>query len=158
MATPYRCAYSSPGKAVLRRPLEPAQYTSIDFTQTLDDHRVLQSIGSVGDALDNALAESFVDSFKTELIADRVWVSFQSLELAIVKYVGWFNLDRLHQALGDLPKVRVRDAEPLQNPPNRALMKRGTQPTQSPRNPAQLTTTIAAVWASGSKSRGSLAG
>jgi len=72
---PVRLLFS--GQSGLRRPLEPAQYTSIDFTQTLDDHRVLQSIGSVGDALDNALAESFVDSFKTELIADRVWVSFQ---------------------------------------------------------------------------------
>jgi transposase InsO family protein len=38
----------------------------------LDDHRMLGSIGSVGDAYDNALAESFVDSFKTELIADRL--------------------------------------------------------------------------------------
>jgi putative transposase len=80
-----------------------SQYTSIDFTQTLTDHRVLQSIGSVGDAYDNAMAESFVDSFKTELITDRVWVSLQALELAIVEYVGWFNLDRLHESLGDLP-------------------------------------------------------
>jgi transposase InsO family protein len=39
----------------------------------LDDHGVLASIGSVGDAYDNAMAESFVDSFKTELIRDRVW-------------------------------------------------------------------------------------
>lgn len=50
-----------------------SQYTSFAFTQALDDHGVLASIGSVGDAYDNALAESFVDSFKTELIADRVW-------------------------------------------------------------------------------------
>jgi putative transposase len=42
----------------LRRPLEFAQYTSIDYTQTLDDHGVLASVGSVGDAYDNALAES----------------------------------------------------------------------------------------------------
>ena len=55
-----------------------SQYTSIDYTQTLDDHRVLASIGTVGDALDNALAESFVDSYKTELIADRVWRSSSS--------------------------------------------------------------------------------
>jgi putative transposase len=80
-----------------------SQYTSIDFTQTLTDHRVLQSIGSVGDAYDNATAESFVDSFKTELITGRVWVSLQALELAIVACVGWFNLDRLHESLGDLP-------------------------------------------------------
>ncbi len=49
-----------------------SQYTSIEFAQLLDDYDVLQSVGSVGDALDNALAESFVDTLKTELIADRV--------------------------------------------------------------------------------------
>ena len=69
----------------------------------LDDHGVLASIGSVGDAYDNALAESFVDSFKTELIADRVWRTRSQLELAIVEWVGWFNHTRLHQALGDIP-------------------------------------------------------
>jgi putative transposase len=82
-----------------------SQYTSHAFAQVLDDHGVLASIGSVGDAYDNALAESFVDSFKTELIADRVWRSRSQLELAIVEYVGWFNHDRLHEALGDLPPV-----------------------------------------------------
>jgi putative transposase len=80
-----------------------SQYTSHAFTQVLDDHAVLASIGSVGDALDNALAESFVDSFKTELIADRVWRTQTQLELAIVEYVAWFNHERLHQSLGDLP-------------------------------------------------------
>jgi putative transposase len=82
-----------------------SQYTSIDYTQTLDDHRVLASVGSVGDALDNALAESFVDSFKTELITDRVWRTRPQLELATVEYVGWFNHDRLHESLGDIPPV-----------------------------------------------------
>jgi transposase InsO family protein len=80
-----------------------SQYTSIDYTQTLADHGVLASVGSVGDALDNALAESFVDSFKTELIADRVWRSRSQLELAVVEYIGWFNDVRLHQALDDRP-------------------------------------------------------
>jgi putative transposase len=80
-----------------------SQYTSIDYTQELTDHGVLASVGSVGDAYDNALAESFVDSFKTELIADRVWQSRSQLELAVVEYLGWFNNDRLHESLGDLP-------------------------------------------------------
>lgn len=80
-----------------------SQYTSTDYTQVLDDHRVLASVGSVGDAFDNALAESFVDSFKTELIADRVWRSRSQLELAVVEYIAWFNHDRLHEALGDIP-------------------------------------------------------
>jgi putative transposase len=80
-----------------------SQYTSWSFRQVLDDHGVLASIGSVGDAYDNALAESFVDSFKTELIADRVWRTRSQLELAIVEYVGWFNHARLHESLGDRP-------------------------------------------------------
>ena len=50
-----------------------SQYTAEDYPQVLSDHQVLASVGSVGDAYDNALAESFVESFKTELIADRVW-------------------------------------------------------------------------------------
>jgi len=80
-----------------------SQYTSFDYNQELDDYDVLASIGSVGDAYDNAMAESFVDSFKTELIADRVWRTQSQLELAIVAYVGWFNHQRLHSALGDVP-------------------------------------------------------
>jgi putative transposase len=82
-----------------------SQYTSYAFGQVLDDHGVLGSIGSVGDALDNAMAESFVDSFKTELIVDRVWRTRSQLELAVVEYVGWFNHSRLHEALGDVPPV-----------------------------------------------------
>jgi putative transposase len=96
---------------VLRRPLESEQYTSYDFTQALDDHNVLASIGTVGDAYDNALAESFVDSFKTELIADRVWRTRTQLELAVVEYVGWFNSARLHEALGDRPPSEFERTE-----------------------------------------------
>jgi putative transposase len=80
-----------------------SQYTSSDYTQTLDDHLVLASVGSVGDAYDNALAESFVDSYKTELIADRVWRTHSQLELATFEYVAWFNHTRLHSSLGYRP-------------------------------------------------------
>jgi putative transposase len=74
----------------------------LEFTQVLDDHDVLQSVGSVGDAYDNSMAESFVDTLKTELIHDRVWQTRSQLELAIVEYLGWFNHARLHESLGDL--------------------------------------------------------
>jgi putative transposase len=82
-----------------------SQYTSGLYTQTLDDHEIVGSVGTVGDALDNAVAESFVDTLKTELIADRVWQTKSQLELAIVEYLGWFNHARLHSALGDIPPV-----------------------------------------------------
>jgi len=78
-----------------------SQYLSGDYTQTLTDHDVLASVGSTGDAYDNSMAESFVDSFKTELIADRVWQTRSKMELAIVEYISWFNDSRLHENLGD---------------------------------------------------------
>jgi putative transposase len=110
-----------------------SQYTSFDYTQTLADHGVLASVGSVGDAYDNALAESFVDSFKTELIADRVWRTRSQLELSVVEYIGWFNHDRLHEALDDVPPA---ESEALYAPrfdTNISLqMKRGSQLTRSP--------------------------
>jgi transposase InsO family protein len=86
-----------------------SQYTSADYTQELDDHGVLASVGSVGDAFDNAMAESFVDTFKTELIADRVWRSRTQLELAVVEYVAWFNNERLHESLGDVSPAEFED-------------------------------------------------
>ena len=89
----------------MRRPVEFAQYTSGQFGDALDAHGVLASVGSTGDAYDNAMAESFVDTFKTELIADRVWSGRSQLELAIVEWVGWYNARRLHGELGDIPPV-----------------------------------------------------
>ena len=97
-----------------------SQYTSSDYTQVLDDHRVLASVGSVGDAYDNALAESFVDSFKTELITDRVWRSRSQLEVAVVEYISWFNHDRLHESLGDIPPAEF---ETLYAPKVRAIAR-----------------------------------
>lgn len=95
-----------------------SQYASEDYSQQLDDARVLASVGSVGDAYDNALAESFVDSFKTELIKDRVWHSNTKLELAIVEYVAWFNTRRIHSSIANRPPVEHealwRSAQPEQ--------------------------------------------
>jgi putative transposase len=94
----------------LRRPVESAQYLSDDYAQVLDDHKVLASVGTVGDAYDNALAESFVDTFKTELVRDRVWRTRGQMELAVLEWVHWFNHDRLHESLDDVPPVEVEDA------------------------------------------------
>jgi transposase InsO family protein len=79
------------------------------YTQTLNDAGVLGSIGTVGDAYDDAVAESFVDSFKTELIADRARATRSQLELAVVEYVAWFNNERLHETLEDRPPREVED-------------------------------------------------
>jgi len=60
---------TSTGRSMLSS--SPGRYVAEDYAQVLDDHHVLASVGTVGDCYDNALAESFVDSYKTELIADR---------------------------------------------------------------------------------------
>jgi putative transposase len=86
-----------------------SQYLSGDYTQTLSDHDVLASVGSTGDAYDNSMAESFLDSFKTELIADRVWRTRSQLELAIVEYIAWFNNTRLHENLDDRPPREIEE-------------------------------------------------
>ena len=116
-----------------------SQYTSIDYTQELTDHGVLASVGSVGDAYDNALAESFVDSFKTELIADRVWHSRSQLELAVVEYLGWFNNDRLHESLGDLPPAEFESLYAPREPSQISLSmkKEPTKPVSVEPGPAQ---------------------
>jgi putative transposase len=57
------------------------------------------------------MAESFVDTFKTELITDRVWRSRGQLELAIVAWVGWYNGARLHSSLGDVPPAEFEANE-----------------------------------------------
>lgn len=110
-----------------------SQYTAADYTQVLDDHRVLASIGSVGDAYDNALAESFVDSYKTELIADRVWRSRARLELATVEYIGWFNHERLHESLGDIPPVEFEQLHALEVALQRPTQANGSVAGISPR-------------------------
>lgn len=69
------------------------------------NHAVLGTIGSVGDAFDNALAESLVDTFKTELIRDRIWRSRGQLELAIVEWVAWFNLHAVRVERGGAARL-----------------------------------------------------
>lgn len=96
-----------------------SQYLSGDYTQTLTDHDVLASVGSTGDAYDNSMAESFVDSFKTELIADRVWQTRSQLELAIVEYIAWFNDSRLHENLDDRPPREIEDLYAAKTKPTR---------------------------------------
>ena len=116
-----------------------SQYTSIDYTQTLSDHGVLASVGSVGDAYDNAMAESFVDSFKTELIADRVWRTRSQLELAVVEWIGWFNHARLHEALSDLPPAEFEQLHASREALEGPIPVNGSVRTIAPRAPERLT-------------------
>jgi len=88
----------------LRGPVEPKQYTSFAFTKRLLDAGVEASIGSVGDAYDNALAESTISLFKREVIRhEGPWKGIDQVELATLEWVDWYNNSRLHGACGGLP-------------------------------------------------------
>jgi putative transposase len=102
--------------ALLRRPLEPAQYTSIAFTERLAAAGVSASVGTVGDAYDNALAESVIGLFKTELIKPHgPWCTAEQVQLATLEYVDWFNHRRLYEACGDIPPAELEAAYYRQN-------------------------------------------
>ena len=77
-----------------------SQYTSIRYTDRLADIGALASIGSIGDSYDNAMAESTIGLYKSELVWPKgPWRSFEQLELATLVYVEWFNTRRLHGEL-----------------------------------------------------------
>ena len=96
---------------VLRRPVEPGQYTSIAFTIRLAEVGIDASVGSVGDAYDNALAESVIGLFKTELIKSRgPWRTVEQVEIASLELVDWFNHRRLFEACGDIPPAELEAA------------------------------------------------
>ena len=92
-----------------------SQYTSFRYTQRLADLGIVASVGSVADAYDNAMAESFVGTLKTELIAGRMFATRFEAEIAVVEYLGWFNHTRLHADLGDLPPAEFEALSPPQN-------------------------------------------
>jgi putative transposase len=80
-----------------------SQYTSFAFTQRLLDAGVEASIGSVGDAYDNALAESTIGLFKGEVIRrEGPWKTMEQVELATLEWVDWYNNARLHSACDKL--------------------------------------------------------
>jgi putative transposase len=78
-----------------------SQYTSWAIGRTLRESGILQSMGSRGDAYDNAQAESFMSTLKTELIDRRSWPTRDDARRAIFDYIeGWYNTHRRHSALG----------------------------------------------------------
>lgn len=81
-----------------------SQTTSFTFTAQLLDAGIDASIATDGDALDNALVESQIGLYKTELIKPRKpWHGLADIELATAEWVDWFNNQRLHTAIGDIP-------------------------------------------------------
>jgi putative transposase len=82
-----------------------SQYVSVAFTAELLAAGIAGSIGTVGDALDNALCESTIGLFKTEAISGPSWPDRREVEWQVARWVHWYNTTRLHSSIGHLPPI-----------------------------------------------------
>jgi putative transposase len=99
-----------------------SQYTSFRFTTHLLDAGIDASIGTVGDALDNALMESTIGLYKTELIKPRgPWRALADVELATAEWVDWYNAKRLHSAIGHVPPDEYESMHYVQHQPREVV-------------------------------------
>ena len=81
-----------------------SQYLSIRYTERLSEAGIEASVGSVGDAYDNALAETINGLYKTEVISKRgPWKNLESVEYATLEWVNWFNTRRILEPIGYMP-------------------------------------------------------
>lgn len=98
------------------------QYTAVRYSARLEEAGVAPSVGSRGDSYDNALAESVNALYKAELVRRRSWRTLREVERATAAWVGWWNLDRLHGACGNIPPAEHEAAyhRALEVPPEAA--------------------------------------
>jgi putative transposase len=88
-----------------------SQYLSIRYTERLAEAGVVTSVGSVGDSYDNALAETIIGLYKTELIRRRgPWKGLEGVEYATLEWVDWFNHRRLLEPIGHVPPAEFEAA------------------------------------------------
>lgn len=87
------------------------QYLSIRYTERLAEAGIEPSVGSTGDSYDNALAETIIGLFKTEIIRKRgPWRNLEAVEYATLEWVDWFNNQRLLAPIGDIPPAEFEQA------------------------------------------------
>lgn len=97
-----------PGDALIHHSDRGSQYVSIRYSERLDEAGIAPSVGSKGDSYDNALAETINGLYKTELIHRRgPWKTRESVELATLEWVSWFNHQRLMGPLGHIPPAEA---------------------------------------------------
>jgi putative transposase len=91
-----------------------SQFTSVRFTERLEEIGARPSVGTVADSYDNALAETTNGLYKTECVygpdAPRPWADVEELELATLSWVHWFNEHRLHSHCRDVPPAEFEAA------------------------------------------------
>ena len=81
-----------------------SQYLSIRYSERLDDAGIRPSVGSIGDSYDNAMAETIIGLYKTEVIERRgPWRHVHDVEYATLEWVDWYNNRRLLEPIGDVP-------------------------------------------------------
>ena len=100
-----------------------SQYLSIRYTERLAEAGIESSLGSVGDSYDNALAESIIGLYKTEVIWPRgPWKNIEEVEYATLEWVDWFNNKRLLEPIGNIPPAELEQAyyEQLESQPKAA--------------------------------------
>ena len=104
--------YAPPDKATLRRPVEPKQYTAVSFTEALNEAGIAPSVGTVGDALDNALMEPTIGLYKTELVEHdraRSWSGAAELERETASWVHWYNTNRIHHSIAKMSPIEFEE-------------------------------------------------
>jgi putative transposase len=93
------------------------QYLSIRYTERLAEAGIEPSVGSVGDSYDNALAETIIGLYKTEVIRQRgPWRNLEQVEFATLEWVHWFNHQRLFEPIGNVPPVEFETSYYRSNP------------------------------------------
>jgi transposase InsO family protein len=84
------------------------QYLAMNYTQRLAEANLVPSVGSVGDSYDNALAETINGLYKTEVIRrQRSWPSASAVEMATLRWVDWYNNQRLFGPIGYIPPAEA---------------------------------------------------
>src|SRR6202140_2991477 len=101
---------------LLRPPFDSAQYTSLAFGKRCKEAGVRPSMGSVGDAYDNAMCESFFAPLECELLNRRRFASQAAAKIACFSFIeGWYNPARLHSALGYRSPIAYEHAIEVQS-------------------------------------------
>jgi len=88
-----------------------SQYLAIRYTERLAEAGAVTSVGSSGDSLDNALAETIIGLYKTELVRRRgPWKGIDDVEYATLEWVDWFNHRRLMEPIGNVPPSEFEES------------------------------------------------
>jgi putative transposase len=103
-------------QAVLRRPLEPKEYTSSTCTHTCQRLGLRRSMSRTGSCLDNAVAESWFASLKVELVDRAHYRTRAEARAAVFAWIAWYNRSRLHSTRGYLPPIEWEQQHATINP------------------------------------------